>query len=286
MKEIRKERTITNRSGDSLERYLLELSRYPLLNAEEEIVLAKRIRGGDHAALHKLVTCNLRFVVTVAKKYEMPGTSLSDLIAEGNVGLLKAAKRFDETLGFKFISYAVWWIRQAILDSINLHKRMIRLPANQLKGIADLWKAEGRLEQRLHRLGTLDEISEFMDLPYNCLLDYFSNIAEVSSFDVEIGDDQEETRVTTMLDRGSLAPDGAFDSDALRINVELMLNALAVREREILRLAYGMDQGRSLENREIANLLGLSPETVRRVKGKALTKLRGVRKIKIMQEFI
>lgn len=286
MKEIKIERSITNRRNDSLERYLHELYRYPLLTAEEEMVLAKKIRSGDQAALDKLVNCNLRFVVSVAKKYEIPGMSLADLISEGNIGLVKAAERFDETRGFKFISYAVWWIRQSILYSIGLNRRMIRLPSNQLKGITDLWNAVDLLEQRLHRAPSLKELSEFMGLTCERILDYLSYSDFTYSFDTAIGENNQDTKIYNMTDPSSVQPDSELENDALRINIELMLSVLNDRERDVLRLAYGMGGERPLENSDIGDKLGLSPETIRREKVKALLRLRSINSIKIMQEYL
>lgn len=286
MKEFKIERSVTNRSSDSLERYLRDLYNYPLLDAEEEALLAKKIRAGDGVALKKLVNCNLRFVVSVAKKYELPGMSLADLISEGNIGLIKAAERFDETRGFKFISYAVWWIRQSILHSIGLHKRMIRLPMNQLKGLADLWNAVDLLEQQLHRQPSLKELSEFMELPHQRILEYFSNFDFTYSFDAAIGGDEEDSKISTMGDPASLCPDEKLEQDALQINIELMMNVLSTREKEVLRMAYGMGGGRPLENVDIGEVMGLSSETIRRTKGKALCRLRGINGIEIMLQYL
>lgn len=286
MKEIIKQRTVTNRYVDSLDRYLQELSRYPLLDADEEASLAKKIRTGDVSALQKLVNANLRFVVTVAKKYEIPGTSLADLIAEGNIGLLKAAERFDETRGFKFITYAVWWIRQAILCSMGLHRRMIRLPVNQLKGITDLWRAEEVLEQELERSATLHELAEFMGLSYKCVLDYLSSGGYTLSFDTPMADDQPETRLSTMSDQGSYRPDAIFDSATLHTDIGLMMSGLTDREVEVICLAYGIGGARALENREVGEMLGMSAETVRRIKSKTLVKLKSLNKIEMMKEYI
>jgi len=286
MKEIKIERSVTNRSNDSLDRYLQELYKYPLLGAEEEAVLARKIRSGDHSALERLVMCNLRFVVSVAKKYEIPGMPLADLISEGNIGLVKAAKRFDETRGFKFISYAVWWIRQSILHGIGADKRMIRLPLNQLKGITDLWNAVSVLEQRLHRAPSLKELSEFMELPNERILDYLSYSDCTYSFDVAISDDGADSKICNLYDPASVRPDSELEQDALRINIELMMNVLNPRERDVLRLAYGMGGGRPLENVDIGDILGLSPETIRRAKGKALFRLRTIGVINMMQEYL
>ncbi|MEQ7800492.1 RNA polymerase sigma factor RpoD/SigA [Pedobacter sp. ASV1-7] len=285
MKEINIERSITNRKVDSFERYLYDLGKYPLLAMEEEAILARKIRKGDQAALNKLVNCNLRFVITVAKKYELPGISLPDLVSDGNIGLIKAAKRFDETKGFKFITYAVWWIRQSILYSMGINKRMIRLPGNQLKGILDLRNAEAELEQDLHRFATVEEISEHMNLPCRLVLEYISNTTYAYSYDVPISADEPETKLSIMCDNESVSPDGQFESDTININIGLMMNVLTAREKEILCLAYGIGAVRSFENREIGMMLGISAETVRRVKGHSLEKLKSRKNIAIMKEY-
>lgn len=286
MKEIKTERAITNRNSDSLACYFQELYKYPLLDAEEEAVLTKKIRSGDRSALDKLVSCNLRFVISVAKKYVMPGTELADLISEGNLGLVKAAERFDETRGFKFISYAVWWIRQSILHSIGTDKRLIRLPVNQLKGITNLWKAVGILEQNLHRAPSLKEIAEFMKLSNERILDYLSHSDCTYSFDTSAGDEEQDQQIFNMYDPASEPPDLKLEQDALHINVELMMNVLNVREKVILHLAYGMGGGRPLENVDIGDILGLSPETIRREKKRALFRLRSIYAIQIMREYL
>lgn len=285
MKEINIERSVTNRKIDSFERYLYDMGKYPLLAVEEEAILAKKIRRGDQAALNKLVNCNLRFVITVAKKYELPGISLPDLVSDGNIGLIKAAKRFDETKGFKFITYAVWWIRQSILHSLAINKRMIRLPGNQLKGVLDVRNAEAELEQHLHRFATVEEIAEHMDLPCRLILEYISNTAYTYSYDMPISSDGPATKVGTMSDAESDSPDAQLEGDTININIGLMMNVLTAREREILCLAYGIGAVRSFENREIGMMLGISAETVRRVKGQALEKLKSRKNIAMMKEY-
>lgn len=286
MKDIKIERSITRRGEDSLARYLQEISRFPLLKAEEEAILAKKISSGDKAALERLVNCNLRFVVSVAKKYEIEGMPLVDLISEGNIGLVKAAKRFDETRGFKFISYAVWWIRQAILYSIGIHKRMIRLPMNQLTGMMNLWKSECVLEQRLQRIPTLEELTEFMGVPDERLFDYLLNSGEVFSLDLPLEDSEDGPRVGVMSDPTSMSPDAGLEKEAFHINIQRIMNVLSARDQHIIRLAYGMGGGRPLQNEDISNLLGLSSETIRRAKLKALFKLREMKEVKMMQQYL
>ncbi len=286
MKEIKIERSITNRSADSLERYLHDISKFPLLNAGEEAALAKKVQAGDRAALQRLVNCNLRFVITVAKKYELPDVSLSDLISEGNIGLVKAAERFDESRGFKFITYAVWWIRQAILHSMGLNKRMIRLPMNQVKGVMDLMRSEELLEQLLHRAPTLLEQAQFMNVPYELALDYQHNSGRSFSLDVPVEDSEGQPVSTTMGDPLAQLPDQILEQEALKINMGLMMKSLTEREQSVLTLAYGMGGNRPLQNDDISEVLGLSSETIRRVKRKALIRLREMKGIELMQQYL
>jgi RNA polymerase primary sigma factor len=285
MREIKIEKSITNRSEASIDRYLQEVSKYPLLSIEEEVILAKKIRSGDPVALQRLVNCNLRFVVSVAKKYDMEGVSLADLISEGNIGLLKAAERFDATRGFKFISYAVWWIRQAILLSLGVYKRMIRLPMNQLTGVMDLFKAEQALEQRLQRLPTVNELAEFMGVSHERILEYWSYSPITFSLDSPLNNDEDEW-MAVRKDPSAILPDAELEQEALHINLELMMRVLSTRERRILRLAYGMEGCRPLQNEDISEVLGISPETIRRAKAKALFTLRKIGSIKMMQEYL
>lgn len=286
MKEFKIEKRITNRGGDALERYLRELNDYPLLNVEQETVLIQKIRSGDLAALQTLVKCNLRFVVSVAKKYELPGMSLVDLISEGNIGLIKAAKRFDETRGFKFISYAVWWIRQAIMRSIGLDNRMIRLPANQLKGISDVFRAEDFLAQRLQRSPSLTELAEYMELSQERISDYRENSGYMFSFDTKISEDDTDSKLSTMNDPAAVYPDAELRREAMRIDMGLMMGMLNRREQAVLRLAFGMGGGRPLDNSDIGDALGVSSETIRRTKGKALLRLREIGEIEMMKRYL
>ena len=285
MREIKIEKSITNRSEGSIQRYLQEISRYPLLSIDEEVILAKKIRSGDAAALQRLVNCNLRFVVSVAKKYEMEGMALADLISEGNIGLVKAAERFDASRGFKFISYAVWWIRQAILHSLGVYKRMIRLPMNQLTGVMDLFKAESLLEQRLQRLPTVNELSEFMGVSHERILEYWSYSPITFSLDKPLDNDEDEW-MGIRKDSAAILPDAGLEQEALQINMELMMRVLSTREKRILRLAFGMEGCRPLQNEDISEVLGISPETIRRAKAKALFTLRKTGAIKMMQEYL
>lgn len=286
MKEIKIERSITNGQIDSLARYLQELAAYPLLNGTEEMVLTQKIRAGDEEALQKLVNCNLRFVVSVAKKYEVFGMPLADLIAEGNIGLLKAAERFDETRGFKFISYAVWWIRQAMLQSIGMHQRTIRLPLNQLKGINDLSRSTDLLEQQLERTPNLEELSAFTKLPAAVVSSYSSSSGHTCSLDRAIEDGDRGSFKGSMMDTACIWPDAALEQEALRVDIELMMKGLSLQEQDVIRLAYGLGELMALGNEAIAHRLGISDETVCRIKRKALTRMREMAQIKIMREYL
>lgn len=286
MKEIKIERSITNRRQDSLERYLHDVSAYPLLSVEDEIVLTRKIKAGDAAALHRLVSCNLRFVISVAKKYEMQGLSLADLIAEGNIGLIKAAERFDESRGFKFISYAVWWIRQCIIYGISAHKRMIRLPMNQISGLHELGKAELRLEQRLERSPSRQELVEFMDMPEGMAFDYLNNPVCGCSLDCPYGEESEEPLITTVTDANLEGPDAFLEQEGLKANIELMMKVLNPRQCRILYLSYGMGNNLPMKNDDIGRLLGLSTETIRRTKKNALDTLRRIKKVQMLRDYL
>lgn len=286
MKEIRIEKSITNRSQDSLARYLQEISRYPLLEAAEEIALGKRIKEGDWAALQRLVSSNLRFVVTVAKKYESPDLSLADLISDGNIGLIKAAERFDEKRGFKFISYAVWWIRQSILQGMNTSKRMVHLPMSQISGIRQVKRSEIKLEQELQRIPCREELAGFMKTAEEVVYDYLYISGSQVSLDAPT-EVQDGVLMPCIIqyDKGP-APDAGLERESLEKDVQRMMDILSPRERSILFLAYGMGNNRPLQNDDISTLLGLSTETIRRSKNKALDRLRGLKEIKMMRRYL
>ncbi|WP_316810775.1 RNA polymerase sigma factor RpoD/SigA [Pedobacter heparinus] len=286
MKQIKIEKSITHRNQESLLRYLQEISKYPLLTAAEEIALAKKIKAGDLPALKRLVNCNLRFVVTVAKKYETSGLLLADLVSDGNIGLITAAERFDEKRGFKFISYAVWWIRQSILQGINMHKRMIHLPMNQIQGLREIGKSEMILEQELQRMPTRQELAVFMNIPEDVLYDSLFICSTPFSLDTPV-EDKEGEMISGMVQyaRGT-APDASLESASLQKDIRRMMTVLTPRERNILLLAYGMNNSRPLQNDDISNVLGLSKETIRRSKSKALNRLRGLKEIKMMRHYL
>jgi RNA polymerase primary sigma factor len=286
MKEIKMARSITTRGQDSLLRYLKDISEYPLLSADEEIALARKIKNGDHAALQRLINCNLRFVVSVAKKYEMQGLPLADLIEEGNIGLMRAAERFDESRGFKFISYAVWWIRQTILEGISAHKRLIRLPLSQINGIQNLGKAALKLEQHLERSPTKEELMEFMNISENMAYDYLQSSVCGCWLDQPYEAESGEHLQVTLKDLNAPEPDTQLEKEGFKAGIELIMKVLSPRQQRVLSLSFGLGGGFPLLEDDIGRLLGLSTETIRRAKKNALKQLRGIKEIQTMQEYL
>ena len=246
-----------------------------MVSAEEEVILAQKIKTGDKAALERLVRANLRFVVSVAKQYQNQGISLPDLINEGNVGLIKAAQRFDETKGFKFISYAVWWIRQSILQAVAEQSRLVRLPLNQVGSLSKIKKTSSRLEQLYHRQPTIKEIAEELDLPEDKVVAAFRMNTKEVSMDAPIGGDDDDM---SLID--TIIPDGDLDTDAnivRKLNVMEIHRSMAIltdKEREIINLYFGIDSSHNYTLEEIAYRLDLTRERVRQIKDKALKKLK------------
>lgn len=273
MRQLKISKSITNRELASLDKYLADIAREDMVSAEEEVILAQKIKTGDKAALERLVRANLRFVVSVAKQYQNQGISLPDLINEGNVGLIKAAQRFDETKGFKFISYAVWWIRQSILQAVAEQSRLVRLPLNQVGNLSKIKKTSSRLEQLYHRQPTIKEIAEELDLPEDKVVAAFRMNTKEVSMDAPIGDDD-----MSLID--TIIPDGDLDTDAnivRKLNVMEIHRSMAIltdKEREIINLYFGIDSSHNYTLEEIAYRLDLTRERVRQIKDKALKKLK------------
>ena len=274
MRQLKISKSITNRELASLDKYLADIAREDMVSAEEEVILAQKIKTGDKAALERLVRANLRFVVSVAKQYQNQGISLPDLINEGNVGLIKAAQRFDETKGFKFISYAVWWIRQSILQAVAEQSRLVRLPLNQVGNLSKIKKTSSRLEQLYHRQPTIKEIAEELDLPEDKVVAAFRMNTKEVSMDAPIGDDDDMSLIDTII------PDGDLDTDAnivRKLNVMEIHRSMAIltdKEREIINLYFGIDSSHNYTLEEIAYRLDLTRERVRQIKDKALKKLK------------
>ncbi len=258
----------------SLERYLREIAREPLLSASEEVELARRARQGDSAALERLTKANLRFVVSVAKQFQNQGLALADLINEGNLGLIKAATRFDETRGFKFISYAVWWIKQAILQALAEHSRIVRLPLNRVGALTRLRKTFSLLEQQFEREPTAQELAAALELSALDVADALQLAAREISLSVPFRPDDEASLMDTLANPDAAAPDSPLMDESLRAEIEAAFNCLAPREAEVIRLYYGFDQERPLTLEEIGARLGLTRERVRQIKENALRRLR------------
>ena len=274
MRQIKISNSITNRDSASMERYLAEIARQPLLTPDEEVELARRIREGDMKALERLTICNLRFVVSIAKKYQNQGISLPDLVNEGNMGLLKAAQRFDETRGFKFISYAVWWIRQSILTAIADQARVVRLPLNQVGTISKIKKEISRLEQQYQRFPTVDEIAEAVDLPSYKVADLLRMNGFTQSLDAPISTDDDTKMVDTYIPENASGTDDTLMKESLSTDVDTMLADLPEKEKEVIRLFFGLNNTHEHTLDEISVQCQISRERVRQLKERAIKRLR------------
>ena len=274
MRQLKISKSITNRELGSLDKYLSDIAREDMVTPEEEVLLAQKIREGDMRALEKLVRANLRFVVSVAKQYQNQGLSLPDLINEGNVGLIKAAQRFDETKGFKFISYAVWWIRQSILQAVAEQSRLVRLPMNQVGSLAKIKKTSSRLEQLYHRQPTVGEIADELDIPEHKVMAAFRMNAKEVSMDAPVGDDDDLFLIDTIVPDNISSADERitrkFDNEEICRSMEVLTD----KEREIVNLYFGINVTHSYTLEEIAYRLDLTRERVRQIKDKALKKLK------------
>ncbi|RMD92315.1 MAG: sigma-70 family RNA polymerase sigma factor [Calditrichaeota bacterium] len=275
-----------SRSEQSLEKYLQEIAEVPLLSPAEEIELAKKIKKGDQAALEKLTKANLRFVVSVAKQYQNQGLSLGDLINEGNLGLIKAATRFDETRGFKFISYAVWWIRQSILQALAEQSRVVRLPLNRVGALNKIGKALSELEQEYEREPSEQEIADQLEMtPYE-VSDALKMSGKHVSLDAPFNQD-EESRLLDVLENQELpSPDGTLIDESLKIEVERALATLTKREAEVVKLYFGLGREHPLTLEEIGELFNLTRERVRQIKEKAIARLRHASRSKSLRPFL
>lgn len=274
MRQLKISKSITNRDSASLDRYLAEIGRHELISAEEEAVLAKKIREGDQASLERLTIANLRFVVSVAKQYQSQGLSLSDLINEGNLGLVKAAKRFDETRGFKFISYAVWWIRQSIMQAIAEQSRVIRLPLNKIGSLNKIRHARNLLDQRLEREATTSEIAELMEVSEEEVKTAISVSGRHVSSDAPFSHNEEMGVMDVAYDPENPLPDNLLMATSLSTEITRSLSKLTSRERDVIVLFFGIGEKHSLTLEEIAVKFELTRERVRQIKEKAIRRLR------------
>jgi RNA polymerase primary sigma factor len=288
MRQLKITKNITNRETASLEKYLNEISREPLITAEDEVELAKRIKAGDTTALDKLVRANLRFVVSVSKQYQNQGLSLPDLINEGNLGLIKAAQRFDETRGFKFISYAVWWIRQSIMQAIAEQSRIVRLPLNQVGSVNKVYKTFVALEQKFEREPTPQEIAETLGLLPEDVRDYINNTRKHVSMDAPLlsGEDDSGTMHEILTSEDNPKPDATLHNESLRKEIERALSTLSSREADILRLYFGLHGGHPYTLEEIGGRFGLTRERVRQIKEKAIRRLKHSSRSKLLKAYL
>ena len=274
MRQLKISKSITNRDTGTLDKYLADIAKEKMVTAEEEVELAQRIKSGDQRALDLLVRANLRFVVSVAKQYQNQGLSLQDLINEGNVGLIKAAQRFDETRGFKFISYAVWWIRQSILQAVAEQSRIIRLPMNQMGALSKIKKTLARLEQELERRPSIKELSEAVDLPESKVEALISMGARQISTDAPL-DDDDGNFLDVFIKEDEVATDSGVEREYNDSIIRKSLDVLTDKERKIIRMYFGLGEPREFSLDEIAMSLGLSRERTRQIRDRALKSLRG-----------
>lgn len=286
MRQLKISKSITNRESASLDKYLSEIARHEMVTAEEEIDLTKRIRNGDVKALDKLVTANLRFVVSVAKQYQNQGLNLTDLINEGNLGLIKAAKRFDETRGFKFISYAVWWIRQAIMQAVAEQSRIIRLPLNKIGTLSKIRRATATLEQDLERPASTFEIAEALEMTETEVsVTLIASGTHISS-DAAFSGKDDLTLMDVIYNPSDPKPDDTLMADSLSMEITRVLDTLTEREREVIILFYGISRTDSFTLDEIGEKYELSRERVRQIKEKAIRKLRHASKSKMLRTYL
>ncbi|MGZ4056161.1 MAG: sigma-70 family RNA polymerase sigma factor [Bacteroidia bacterium] len=286
MRQLKITKSITNRESASLDKYLQEIGREELITADEEVVLAKKIRDGDQVALEKLTKSNLRFVVSVAKQYQNQGLSLPDLINEGNLGLIKAAKRFDETRGFKFISYAVWWIRQSILQALAEQSRIVRLPLNQVGSLNKINKAYSRLEQQFEREPSAEELSEILELPQDKVADTMRVSGRHVSMDAPFVNGEENSLLDVLVNHDSPRADNMLMNESLQREIERSLSTLTERERDVVKLFFGIGINHGLTLEEIGAKFDLTRERVRQIKEKAIRRLRHNSRSKLLKTYL
>ena len=285
MRQLKITKSITNRESASLDKYLQEIGNEELITVEEEVELAQRIRKGDQKALEKLTRANLRFVVSVAKQYQNQGLSLPDLINEGNLGLIKAAEKFDETRGFKFISYAVWWIRQSILQALAEQSRIVRLPLNQVGSLNKINKAFSRFEQENERRPSPEELADSLDLPAEKVADTLRVSGRHISVDAPFVEGEDNSLLDVLVNDDSPIADRTLINESLSTEVERALSTLTERERDIIKLFFGINcQEMTLE--EIGEKFGLTRERVRQIKEKAIRRLRHSSRSKLLKTYL
>jgi len=286
MRQLKIIKQVTNRETVSLDKYLHEIGKVDLLTSEEEVTYARKLKEGDEEALNKLVKANLRFVVSVAKQYQNQGLSLPDLINEGNLGLIKAAQRFDETRGFKFISYAVWWIRQSILQALAEQSRIVKLPLNKIGSINKVNKAFAELEQKYEREPSVDELVEVLELASDDVKEALRSSNRHISMDAPLTQDEDSTMYDVILSHDSPSPDRGLLNDSLRKEIERALATLTPREGNIVRLYFGLNGKHPHTLEEIGEEFDLTRERVRQIKEKAIKRLKQTTRSKILKSYL
>lgn len=285
MRQLKITKSITNRESASLDKYLQEIGKEELITVEEEVELAQRIKKGDRVALERLTKANLRFVVSVAKQYQNQGLSLPDLINEGNLGLIKAAEKFDETRGFKFISYAVWWIRQSILQALAEQSRIVRLPLNQVGSLNKINKAYSKFEQTYERTPTSDELADVLDLPREKVSDTLRVSGRHISVDAPFVEGEDNNLLDVLVNQDSPHADRAIIKESLSMEIERSLATLTDRERDIVKLFFGLGET-EMTLEEIGEHFGLTRERVRQIKEKAIRRLRHSNRSNLLKTYL
>jgi RNA polymerase primary sigma factor len=286
MRQLKITKQVTNRETASLDKYLQEIGKVELITADEEVALAQRIKQGDQAALEKLTKANLRFVVSVSKQYQNQGLSLPDLINEGNLGLIKAAQRFDETRGFKFISYAVWWIRQSILQALAEQSRIVRLPLNKIGSINKINKAYAQLEQKYEREPNADEIALLLEISENEVKESMKNSGRHVSMDAPLVQDEDNTMYDVLRSEENTTPDTGLLYESLRREIERAVSTLTQREADVIRLYFGLNGSHPMTLEEIGEKFDLTRERVRQIKEKAIRRLKHTSRSKILKTYL
>ncbi len=287
MRQLKITKSITNRESQSLEKYLQEIGKVDLLTPEEEVDLAKKIKEGDQDALERLTKANLRFVVSVAKQYQNQGLSLSDLINEGNLGLIKAAQRFDETRGFKFISYAVWWIRQSILQALAEQSRIVRLPLNKVGSLNKINRAFSELEQEYEREPSANELAELLEIPTEEVETTLGVAARHVSMDAPFVDGEDNSLLDVLENSATPTTDSGLEySESLRTEIERSLGTLTDRQMDVIKLYFGIGVDHPMSLEDIGERFGLTRERVRQIKDKAINKLRSSSRSKLLKHYL
>ncbi len=286
MRQLKISKQITNRESQSLDKYLQEIGKVDLITAEMEVELAKRIREGDQAALEKLTKANLRFVVSVAKQYQNSGLTLGDLINEGNLGLIKAASRFDEKRGFKFISYAVWWIRQSIMQALAGQSRIVRLPLNRIGSFTKISKTFSELEQKFQRDPSVEEVSEAIGLSTEEIRDSLRTSGRHVSVDAPFAQSEEGSLLDVLSDANESNPESEMMNESLVKEVQRSLATLTVREAEVISMYFGLNRRQPMTLEEIGDKFNLTRERVRQIKERAATRLRHASRSKTLKSYL